>query len=304
MPSVGFACRAATAMFLHGASPRTSAELRAPPFKAAARYWLRAALADLPLDDLRKIEAETFGDTKRRGVSVSVREWKRDAGTADTLPHKNGGQRGPSPRIPPETEFNIDLAAAPWVGDGALARAAAAMWIALHLGGVGLRSRRGAGSVVVTKIESTEPAQFGVPGPVQARSVEELAEALRTGFATAFSTIRNGTGRQRGQQAAWPSLLGASIVAAPVQNADGESAARGTVMRALRRFKDPAFGLPYTNGNQNIRGRHASPLWIRLVPLNGAFAAVYTFLPSASIPGQVQRITDFLNECGAAVTLV
>lgn len=293
MPSVGFACRAATAMFLHGASPRTSAELRAPPFKAAARYWLRAALADLPLDHLRKIEAETFGDTKRRGVSVSVGEWKRDQGSADTLPHKNGGQRGPSPRIPPKTEFNIDLAAAPWVGDGALPRAAAAMWIALHLGGVGLRSRRGAGSVVVTKIE---PAQSGPL--VQATDVQELATNLSAGLASALTTIRNGTGTQQGQQPAWPSLLGASIVVAPVQNAHDESAARRQIMLALRAFKDPAFGLPYSNGNQNIRGRHASPLWIRLVPLNGTFAAVYTFLRSRSIQGDVQRISAFLESRG------
>ena len=68
-----------------------------------------------------------------------------------------------------------------------------------------------------------------------------------------------------------------------------ESKARAHVMKSLRPYKNPAFGLPYMKtapGHARVMGagvRHASPLWIHIQRCENGYVATYTLMRSASI---------------------
>lgn len=78
MEKLVFECETITPMFLGGADG--SAELRPPSIKAALRFWWRALNGGLPLDELRKKEAEIFGGSgENEGKSkFSIRVEKRN----------------------------------------------------------------------------------------------------------------------------------------------------------------------------------------------------------------------------------
>ena len=87
-----------TPLFLGGAEPRGEPELRAPSFRGAMRYWLRAALGgvigDTNLGGLHQLERIVFGSPdfgspiNTRLAPVSIKTQK-----AFILPHKKKGSR-------------------------------------------------------------------------------------------------------------------------------------------------------------------------------------------------------------------
>lgn len=90
-----------TPLFLGGADPRAKPELRAPSFRGALRYWLRAALGGALGDDdaglvgVRRAEAAVFGSTREewggasavavriRGDPPPAREYARERALRD-----------------------------------------------------------------------------------------------------------------------------------------------------------------------------------------------------------------------------
>lgn len=77
---------AVTPLFWGGADPRGAPELRAPSFRGAMRYWLRAALGGVCGDDearlavMREAEARVFGSTDEQcgGASSIILRVKGD----------------------------------------------------------------------------------------------------------------------------------------------------------------------------------------------------------------------------------
>lgn len=323
---VVFELQTVTTMFMHGAGGIEHAELRSPPFKAAARYWFRAAVGDaasLKCSDpggvagacacLRCLEGRVFGSTTAgKGVVFHVPCVKQPRAVDDfLLPHhpRNGkGLDGPAPAkgIGAKTAFELRLIASRPGPE--VAAAASAFWLAAHLGGFGQRSRRGAGSVLVDSIRASAgtvlPEPIGRPADVQA-----LARALEAGIAMARSCARpfqQPAGAPAGTPP-FPMLRPASshtVVQVVPLAAKIEQDARREVMRSLQRFKNPVFGLPYMkpasgDPRDQIRGRdvrHASPLWIHIHPLEGGgFAAVQTVMRSASVTGhpKMRKVADW-----------
>jgi len=104
LPSVRLPLVTLTPLFLGGADPRGDPELRASSVRGALRFWLRALLGgcygtdDQALAEIRRLEAETFGEAGGEGkagaskIVVRVRqeqqsapqEWRaaRDSGRA------------------------------------------------------------------------------------------------------------------------------------------------------------------------------------------------------------------------------
>jgi len=65
-------CEVVTPMFLGGADPK-KVELRAPPIKAAMRFWWRALYNGGDIAKMAEQEAEIFGSTKKKAaVSVNL----------------------------------------------------------------------------------------------------------------------------------------------------------------------------------------------------------------------------------------
>jgi CRISPR-associated protein Cmr1 len=186
MPEVIFTLRTLTPLFLAGADHRT-AELRAPSFRGLMRYWQRALLGGLaPLATVKEIESAVFGATDR-GSAVVVRvsaPSQQPAEFSEQISVKTGGiwratgkgyllwTMAKSGRVerenfkaarryfPAGTTFRVTLSARG--SDCArLDQAVLAFWLLTHLGGIGSRARRCAGSLAVQSVEGT----YTSPGP-------------------------------------------------------------------------------------------------------------------------------------------
>ncbi len=156
-------------MFLGGADPRGAPELRAPSFRGAMRYWLRALVGAADEQLMRQRENYLFGvggeqaaagainlrvtsarfDTKSytdlsantQGISYlwfSARKTKREEERSAIMPFQCQLRLS----LPRSKQLKTDLE-----------QAIAILALLTRLGGVGSRSRRFAGAVQVAKIE-------------------------------------------------------------------------------------------------------------------------------------------------------
>lgn len=207
MTSLTISLETVTPLFLSGAEPRGAPELRVPSVRGALRYWLRAALGgvlgDRDLDALRKAESAVFGSTEgASGVLVSLAhpdvamipfEKQRPIHDSGPRPKPTGRdylywsmagfrEQAPKQAIPERTTFSLTLAARPGVSNsaGTLYQSLTALWLLVHLGSLGSRSRRTAGSLRATKSVSMDKLpSFESPG-----AVKELTGLLGQGLTT------------------------------------------------------------------------------------------------------------------------
>ena len=130
-----------TPMFLRGADNKTP-ELRPPAFKALFRYWWRT-VQNCDTDSLRENEAKLFGSTDGKApFSIRIGE-KRNLGDpikCSPTPHKGGRE---TYAYDVEKPFSLRLITknTPDADYEQIAK------LSFLLGGVGNRSRRGAGSI-------------------------------------------------------------------------------------------------------------------------------------------------------------
>jgi CRISPR-associated protein Cmr1 len=198
MPEVTFTLRVLTPTFIAGAD-LTRAELRAPSFRGLMRYWQRALVGGLVgteaggLQDVKQAETALFGATdtgsavsiRVSAVSNEAREFteKVSVRVGDTWKATGKGYllwsmvRSGRPEkgnvkparwyFPPGTTFQVTLSTHS-NDDTRLKQAVAAFWLLTCLGGIGSRSRRGAGSLAVQadKSSSTD-LPFQTPASIQ-----------------------------------------------------------------------------------------------------------------------------------------
>lgn len=216
-----------TPLFIGGADPRAAdarlrePELRATSVRGGLRWWLRALLggtgwAGPKLDDSEAIwreEAAVFGaagegygaspvlvhlsDERPAGPPKSAQKNPNAGrGRIDGLDyllygmHESRGQ-GARQYFQPDTSFRLTLAPRPGAADSktAMCRASAALWLLTMLGGLGARSRRGAGCLAPISAEGWEA--YGLPAPTIAASPSELRDKLRDGLAKLRSAVKN-----------------------------------------------------------------------------------------------------------------
>jgi CRISPR-associated protein Cmr1 len=189
MQSLSVTLKIITPLFLGGAEPRGEPELRPASFRGALRFWWRAAFGGVvgeDLDKLRSAEASIFGSNEKgsslvirltpMGSTASAEYVKQRAirrpggrpqptgrdylfwSMASTGRQERGNYQPPHRYITPDTKFKLTLQARPGAPNGkvALQEGAAALWLLVHLGALGSRSRRCAGSLAATN-ESTTP---------------------------------------------------------------------------------------------------------------------------------------------------
>ena len=184
MYRVTFECETITPMFLAGADGITP-ELRVPSIKGALRFWWRAMNGYLPVNELRKKEAEIFGGVaEQKGKSELILrldfpnqqdvigtnlkndyglKWQFSGGKL-AGPHAGigyllysttlKGRERPFFRAQGkfQSSFRFSLTIKSRK-EGYLKHAVAAFWVLAHLGGLGTRVRRGAGNIAVTSVE-------------------------------------------------------------------------------------------------------------------------------------------------------
>ncbi|MGH7963652.1 MAG: type III-B CRISPR module RAMP protein Cmr1 [Candidatus Binatia bacterium] len=281
-----------TPLFLGGAEPRGAPELRSPAFRGALRYWLRAALGgvigDNSLDGLHKLESAVFGSTDYGSpMQVRLRGTLRSS-EEKTLPHKEGREVGPRQAFTSGQTFELLMSQLRSNDETTWQTACSALNLALTFGGVGLRSRRGYGTLRVR--QSSDPALV----LLTPTTLEEWKQYVKRVPEHAIASTRH---------------LARSRAIAPVELLKGPTqypcASRlglvrvcdqqaPSAMDAVKRFMDKA---PKDHALGGITPRQASPLWVRPIQLDTGYGLLLTVLAS-SLKGRTDYsfVAKFLDE--------
>ncbi len=171
MEKIIFECETITPMFMYGADGKTP-ELRPTSIKGIMRFWWRAINGHLSLIELKKQEDEIFGSTEKKSklviYRINVTETKDFK--ISTTPHhkkgycsKNNNSKGcyfngnscmkANQRVGKLYTFKITMDIKPnrYMTKEQLKNF---FIIATTLGGFGQRSRRGFGSIQISKIDN------------------------------------------------------------------------------------------------------------------------------------------------------
>jgi CRISPR-associated protein Cmr1 len=284
---------------------RVPAEIRPPSIRGAMRFWFRALWGEGSDRGLREYEARYFGSTTTGQCPVRMR-WHGNA-SASRPWHMGGsgmgirylgftldthvkvdGQRVRRIReyIEPGYEFRLifrssDLAALKvhW----------AAMWLLGHLGGVGLRSRRGFGSLTIREVAG---APFALRVAAEARSAEEAAGVIGEGIQCLARELGLSVDREPSGFAQFHRAQPIRVLGGPKdgwkewrQALDGIGLALQQFRRGLMPISRRApFGLPLQRVSEDER--HASPLFIHIGEMSsGAKFVVLTAFHSSRLMG-------------------
>ncbi len=198
-----------TPLFLAGAHPRGEPEFRAASLRGALRFWLRALLGGmLGIEDLREAESAVFGSTKGASPLVIRLTGQSSNGNFATYSDITKDSQGKDSQgvaylffaaratkqekkerkaIPSGSRLQLTIAERVPYADRLQQiwpKAYAALWLLTHLGGLGTRSRRGAGSLQAIAVKHEgEPLEGLPPLTVAATSPAELCEELKSGLA-------------------------------------------------------------------------------------------------------------------------
>jgi CRISPR-associated protein Cmr1 len=286
-----------TPLFLGGAKGKDGPpELRPPAFRGAMRYWFRAAaggvIGDKNLEGLHKLESAVFGDTDS-GSPITVRVVQKELESAKTkiLPHKSPPESGVREAFRPEQQFDLILQTHAWIDPVVFINAAMSLNLALLFGGIGLRSRRGAGSLMVTKSSMPDwippfPTKLsdwkGFIQRIGRQSIKmarKLAEMQKIDQPPEFSSTYPHAGRN-------------SIVRISNSPFESPTLAMQTLMNKMP--KDRYLG--YIGHNE----RQASPLWVRVIKADGQYRLLFCVLPSnfrgADYAKLAKKVDEFATE--------
>jgi len=143
-------CKLITPMLMHGEDTRV-AELRPPAIKGAMRFWWRAIHGNLTLKELKEEESKLFGgagedSAVKSSFRIKIGQTLSSPITVNSLPHKRVMTNG----YKENQKFQIQF-----IGKD-LDRIEKIFELSTILGGFGLRSRRGFGSVEIIKEHRSE----------------------------------------------------------------------------------------------------------------------------------------------------
>jgi len=345
-----------TPMFMAGANPRGEPELRPPAFRGALRYWLRAALGGVIGDQntqrLYELESEVFGSAADKAGSASAvnvrlawentpKPLKFEKQPPQSVTRNGKPMKQPTGRdylywsmsesrkgandwkqfFPPESKFNLILGTRRAGFERPFNSAIVSLWLLTHLGGVGSRSRRTAGSLSVVDSSESNGLQFAM----QANTISEATNFLSASLKQARIAMRNVISDS-------PALAAPSAfdvlhpqtcqvwVLGIWPTSDAAVTAIGKQMRDFRSCKEPdhkdvakwlngssiatversVFGLPlpfrYSDGGPQgvVQGhltpkpaleRRASPLWLKVTKTtSGKFVGIATLFGSEFLP--------------------
>lgn len=166
-----YTCEVITPLVTYGAK-RGFLELRASAIKGLMRFWWRALHGHLPLDDFRNKEGELFGASGATKSPLTIRVqqiFPKVKGETYLLPHKREIKRESyackqSFRVVLQAKKNIEIYDLLFK-------------LFVLLGGIGMRSRRGFGSVTIRQINGMP---YDLPKNLSeiARMLQEFYKAL------------------------------------------------------------------------------------------------------------------------------
>jgi len=205
--SVYFELETVTPLFMYGAD-QSHPEIRAASIKGVMRWWWRAVAGNIyELDEMRYKESEIFGGTiKRKGKIEKVKspilldagnitDKKTNVCARSKKPYFNDQidyllfsaircQRNENTKefIDPGGSFRLNISIRPFENGLSMEelkkQVFASLWLMTYLGGLGSRSRRGAGSLRVSHTNKNS----GIPFESDFKDKKELVRFLSEGL--------------------------------------------------------------------------------------------------------------------------
>lgn len=298
MPQLRLTVQTITPLLMYGAhnkddranrSLEAIPELRAPSIRGILRYWLRAVLGARLASTGAVFEEESkiLGSTDT-GSRIRVRVYRsqgmREQRELTVLPDQTRGYPLKHTGYLPDSQFRIVLSTHLLDSGDVLAHDSdllKAIFLMVHMGGLGRRSRRGSGNLRVLDAKDYEgklPLDF-LPDDRDAL-VDYLAEISQ--FASRGLTV--------GRRPNFPVYA--------------EDTAVVLVGRAVHAHYDEAFGElwsvsgPYHQEGGifgDVRPRRASAIHMRVAETSNGYIAQQTVLYSGS--GQWNRMRDYIEHC-------
>jgi CRISPR-associated protein Cmr1 len=279
-----------TPLFLGGAEPRP--ELRPPAFRGALRYWLRAALGgaigDNNLAGLHQLESAVFGSTDY-GSPLQVRlRGLPQSSDEKILPHKEGKSAGQRKAFRAGQTLEFVMSQLRSNDETIWSAACSAFNLALTFGGVGLRSRRGFGTL--RAIESSDPALV----PLTPTSRDGWQQHIKHVTERAVLSVRSLAAARK-----------VNCVSLPQNAARYPCATQKSLIRlcnlqapsasiAVRQFMEHASG-DYAFGGVKPR-RQASPLWVRPIQFGDQYGLILMVLASDFPGANYETVRSFLDK--------
>lgn len=319
MKTIEATYRIVTPMFCAGAD-QCRAELRLSSFKGALRFWWRSLAWGRGLRDPKELweaEAELFGSSGKTGRSriilrsahpepgahvrtqraFRVNTWQGYAGFGIT----DSKVRPKRDYIGPGSRWTIQLLDG-GLRSGEVEQIRAALVALGMLGGLGARSRKGWGSLTLTRlVDGTENEGSGAEWRVP-RTREEIRRALEQLF-----HVNECSSELPG----WTAITSRASFAIGPAKESADEAHRYLVERyrnAVRSITGKSkplresFGLPRKNAGKNSRDRRASPVFLHVHQVEeGEAIPVAAVLPADFLPAQREPaggwryLEDFLN---------
>jgi|YNPBryantNP2012_1023418.scaffolds.fasta_scaffold07311_5 CRISPR-associated protein Cmr1 len=289
-----------TPLFLGGSEPRGQPpELRPPSFRGAMRYWYRAVLGgvvgDKNLEAVRALESAVFGSTES-GSPINLRiSGNLRYKPYPILPHKNSGSRN---AFNPNQTFWLTMNASPTCPEVVWANACMALNLALTLGGIGLRSRRGMGGLQVVQSSDSQLV------PVFPKQESEVARFVKivicssVRHAQTLAACKNIGIVDRLPKA--PTEFPCAAMNAEIRLSERINASNGVeaVAELMRCF-------PSQNWLGGVNPRQASPVWAKVLNVEEKYYFLFTYLPSKLIrgtnPDEVKRRLEYMKYKGEVI---
>jgi len=307
MKTIEFECETITPMFLAGSDGKTP-EIRPPSIKGAIRFWWRAMNARLPINELRKREAEIFGGSgENEGRSMVIIRIKadkklkintdlksssnlafrynkdkhslfgKDAGIGYLLystMHRDGKSY-----FQDSQSFVVEIKSNSFA---ALNHAIASFWSLVYLGGIGTRARRGAGNITVTKIKDYDNIlkELKIDFLAKGKDSSSVSDWLISNFRTASQIVNER--KETNFVSEFSNLSISRFIISKNGFSDWKEAlndigGRFQSFRTINKgdvFGTAVFGLPRKHikvtGREDIK-RRSSPLIIRLLKVESKY---------------------------------
>lgn len=278
-----------------GANGRAEPELRPPSFRGVLRYWLRAALGgvvgDKDINTLRELESAVFGSTDHGSpvrVRLSCPHGQLKTKRVSILPHIRGKGSGERNAFAAGQEFELIMSQDGICGEEVWNAACSALMLALTFGGVGLRSRRGYGTLHV--VNSSNP-ELVWPFPqcfdewkehvkrVVDSSVNSARQLCKNKNKTALNSPPNG-----------PTEFPCANKQSLIRLCDRSV---GTAQQAVTEFMK---AVPKHAALGGIQPRQSSPLWVRPIRTgNSKYGLLFCVLASSFKGDDYDFIRTFLD---------
>lgn len=280
-----------TPLFLGGAELRSTPELRPPAFRGALRYWLRAALGgvigDNNLAGLHELESAVFGSTDY-GSPIQFRlHGHLQESSEKVLPHKEGKQAAPRKAFRSDQTVELSLSQFRSDDETVWQAVCSVLNLALTFGGIGLRSRRGYGTLRV--VQSSEPVLvFLTPSTLEGwkQHLRQVTEGTATSARKFVQARKVAVTQLPTGPARYPGATQKGLIR--LCNLEAASA-----MAAVTQFMQ---GVPKSQALGGIKPRQASPLWVRPIQLGEQYGLLLTVLASDFPGADYNTVQSFLDK--------